>query len=179
MFCQFLQGRQLMSRPNLVSYNSSPFWNWKEGKLILTGFLSSVIHPSSLYYVWLSLIDYLVRYLGIPIKLFIYKYIIEDIQEISITKTCLHNFDPIKPHFYIVKLGFTGVYIIFLIVEAVLTSTTIYVLRNKKNIRFFYLEIFIFCVIKFSVYLNRHIFVMTITKRSLPEAPKEGEMKNK
>ena len=24
-------------------------------------------------------------------------------------------FDPIKPHFYIVKLGFTGVYIIFLI----------------------------------------------------------------
>ena len=28
-------------------------------------------------------------------------------------KTCLYNFDPIKPHFYIVKLGFTGVYIIF------------------------------------------------------------------
>ena len=23
------------------------------------------------------------------------------------------NFDPLKPHFYIVKLGFTGVYIIF------------------------------------------------------------------
>ena len=33
----------------------------------------------------------------------------------SITKTCLYNFDPFKPHFYIVKLGFTGVYIIFLI----------------------------------------------------------------
>ena len=33
----------------------------------------------------------------------------------SITKTCLYNFDPLKPHFYIVKLGFTGVYIIFLI----------------------------------------------------------------
>ena len=30
-------------------------------------------------------------------------------------KTCLHNFDPLKPHFYIVKLGFTGVYNIFLI----------------------------------------------------------------
>ena len=27
----------------------------------------------------------------------------------------LYNFDPIKPHFYIIKLGFTGVYIIFLI----------------------------------------------------------------
>ena len=32
-----------------------------------------------------------------------------------ITKTCLYNFDPLKPHFYIVKLGFSGVYIIFLI----------------------------------------------------------------
>ena len=31
-----------------------------------------------------------------------------------ITETCLCNFDPLKPHFYIVKLGFTGVYIIFL-----------------------------------------------------------------
>ena len=35
--------------------------------------------------------------------------------EITITKTYLYNFDPLKPHFYIVKLGFTGVYIIFLI----------------------------------------------------------------
>ena len=32
-----------------------------------------------------------------------------------ITKTRLYNFDPLKPHFYIVKLGFTGVYIIFLV----------------------------------------------------------------
>ena len=32
-----------------------------------------------------------------------------------ITKTRLYNFDPLKPHFYIVKLAFTGVYIIFLI----------------------------------------------------------------
>ena len=27
-----------------------------------------------------------------------------------ITKTCLNNFDSLKPHFYTVKLGFTGVY---------------------------------------------------------------------
>ena len=33
----------------------------------------------------------------------------------NITKTYLYNVDPFKPHFYIVKLGFTGVYIIFLI----------------------------------------------------------------
>ena len=32
-----------------------------------------------------------------------------------ITKTYLYNFDHLQPHFYIVKLGFTGVYIIFLI----------------------------------------------------------------
>ena len=33
----------------------------------------------------------------------------------NITKTRLYNFDPLKPHFYIVKLGFAGVYVIFLI----------------------------------------------------------------
>ena len=33
----------------------------------------------------------------------------------TITKTYLYNSDPLKPQFYIVKLEFTGVYIIFLI----------------------------------------------------------------
>ena len=36
-------------------------------------------------------------------------------QIILITKTYLYNLDPLKPYFSIVKLGFTGVYIIFLI----------------------------------------------------------------
>ena len=93
-----------------------------------------------------------------------------------ITKTCLYNFVPLKPHFYIVKFGFTGVYIIFLIsaqkhrlwvlvrtASAVLTSTTIYVLsRNLKNIRIFLCESFHFLVVKCSVYLNRHVFLMNI-----------------
>ena len=35
------------------------------------------------------------------------------IAKIFITKTCLYSFDPLKPHFYIVNLGFTGVYVIF------------------------------------------------------------------
>ena len=35
-------------------------------------------------------------------------------QLLHITKTCLYNFDPLKPHFYVVTLGFTGVCIIFL-----------------------------------------------------------------
>ena len=34
---------------------------------------------------------------------------------LAITKTYLYNFDPFKTHFYIVKLEFTRVYIIFLI----------------------------------------------------------------
>ena len=33
----------------------------------------------------------------------------------NITKTRIYNCDPLKPHFYIVKLGLTGVCIIFLI----------------------------------------------------------------
>ena len=40
---------------------------------------------------------------------------IMDTTKCIITKTCLYNIDPLKPHIYIVKLGFTGVYIIFLI----------------------------------------------------------------
>ena len=46
-----------------------------------------------------------------PVKLY---YVIVK-PDIYIAKTCLYNYDPLKPHFYIVKLGFTGVYIIFLI----------------------------------------------------------------
>ena len=38
-----------------------------------------------------------------------------DVIQQNIMKTQLYNFDPIKPNFYTVKLGFTGVYIIFLI----------------------------------------------------------------
>ena len=61
------------------------------------------------------------------------------VHHFEITKSYLYNYDPLKPPFYIVKLGFTGVYIIFLISaqnidcgyslepprlgEAVLTST--------------------------------------------------------
>ena len=36
--------------------------------------------------------------------------------ENHITKTRLYNFDPLKRLYYIVKLGFTGVYIIFFLV---------------------------------------------------------------
>ena len=84
------------------------------------------------------------------------------------TKTYLYNFDPLKPHFYIVKLGFTGVDIIFLISaeKQRLWVLTICVLSRKmKNIRFFLSDfVFIFLVVKFSIYLNRRVFVMHARK---------------
>ena len=83
-------------------------------------------------------------------------------KEISITKTCLYNFDPLKPHFNIVKLGFTGVYIILLISAQkhrlwVLVRTASQKYGEYQN---FLSEIFHFLVVKFSVYLNRRVFVM-------------------
>ena len=92
-----------------------------------------------------------------------------------ITKTCLYNFDPLKPHFYIVKLGFTGVYVIFLISSKNIDCG--YSLEPPRrggsneyhNLCFeqkyekyqnFSSEKFHFLVVKFSVYLNRRVFVM-------------------
>ena len=78
-----------------------------------------------------------------------------------ITKTRLYNFDPLKPHFYIVKLGFTGVYIIFLMLLKNIDCgyslepprrggsnkypQSMFWAEIWKNIRIFYLKIFIFC----------------------------------
>ena len=109
----------------------------------------------------------------------------------GITKTCLYNLDPLKPHFYIVKLGFTGVCIIFLISaqnidceysleppsaqkhrlwvlvrtagEAVLTSTHNLCFEQKyEKYQIFLSENFMFLEVKFSIYLNRHVFVMIV-----------------
>ena len=94
-----------------------------------------------------------------------------------IRTTCLYNFDPLKPHFYIVNLGFAGVYIIFLILlihadcgysleppqrggsneyqQSFLSS-------NINHIRIFYPNIFLLLVVKVLIYLNRRVFVMEI-----------------
>ena len=46
--------------------------------------------------------------------------------------------------------------------EAVLTSTHNLCFEQKyEKYKNFYLEIFLFLVVKFSIYLNRHVFVMT------------------
>ena len=93
---------------------------------------------------------------------------------LHITRTYLYNFDPRKPHFYIVKLGFTWVHIIFLIsakkhrlwvlVRTASNEYTFYVLsRNMKNIRVYLSENFQFLEVKFSICLNRCVLVMLDT----------------
>ena len=114
-----------------------------------------------------------------------------------ITKICLYNADPLKPHFYIVKLGFTGVYIIFLLLlknidcgyslepprclgKAVLTSTHNLCFEQKyKKYQNFYLKTFrfFFFVLKFSIHLNRHGFVMSLLFSSAPIASISGQRK--
>ena len=78
-----------------------------------------------------------------------------------ITKTCLYNFDPLKPHFYIVKLGFTGVYIIFLISAQ---KHRCFKQKYEKYSRFLS-ENFQFLEVKSSIYLNRLVFIMKREKR--------------
>ena len=84
-----------------------------------------------------------------------------------ITKTFLYNIDSFKPHFYVVKRGLTGVYIIFLISTQkyklwVLVRTTIYVLsKNMKNIRIFIWQLSGFGGKIFNILnLNRRVFEM-------------------
>ena len=103
--------------------------------------------------------------------------------EKCITKTCLYNFDPLKPHFYIVKLGFTGVYIIYFLflLENIDCGYSLEPPHrggsNKypqsmfwaeiwKISEFFLSENFQFLEVEFSIYLNRRVFVMRRLKMS-------------
>ena len=108
---------------------------------------------------------------------------------VYITKKSLYKFDPLKPHFYIVKLVNSGTCIHCFLISAKKTLKNIdcgYSLespwRGGSNVypqSMFWAEIwkiseflsenfrFFFLVIKFSVYLNRHVFVMIIVTTSL------------
>ena len=102
--------------------------------------------------------------------------------KLPITKTRLYNVDPLKPHFYIVKLGFTGVYIIGLI--SAQKHRLWYSLElprrggsNEYPQSMFWAEIwkiseflsekFHVLVVNFSVYLNRLVFIMHFLIRSV------------
>ena len=89
-------------------------------------------------------------------------------------KTCLYNFDPLKPHFYTIKLGFTEVYIIFLI--SAKKHRLWYSLEPPRRggsneypqamfiqkYQIFLSENFHFLVVKFSVYMNRLVFIVDL-----------------
>ena len=95
----------------------------------------------------------------------------------SVTKTYLYNFDPLEPHLYIVKLGFTGVYIIFLISaqkHRLWVSLepprrggsneypqSMFWAEIRKKLEFLSVK-FQFLVVKFSIFLNRRVFVMVV-----------------
>ena len=98
-----------------------------------------------------------------------------------ITKTYLYNFDPLKTHFYIVKLGFTGVYIIFLISAQNIDCGyslepprrggsneyhNLCIVQKYEKYLSFLSENFQFLEIKFSIYLNRRVFVMWTSANS-------------
>ena len=106
------------------------------------------------------------------------------------TKTSLYDTDPLKPHFYIVKLGLWGYTLFFLFLlkntdygyslepprwggsnaKAVLTSTHNLCFEQKyENYQRFLSENFQFLEVKFSIYLNRHVFVMYDCAASLAE----------
>ena len=93
-----------------------------------------------------------------------------------LTSPC--DVDPLTPHFYIVKLGFTGVYIIFLfllqnidcgytlepphLTEAVLkcTHNPCFEQKKKKIVNKFQLKIIIFTAMKNRCILHGRVFVM-------------------
>ena len=98
-----------------------------------------------------------------------------------ITKSCLYNFDPLKPHFYVVKLGFTGYTLLFLFLlknidcgyswEPPLRGgsheypQSVFCAEIWKISEFFIRKFSFFLVVKFSVYLNRRAFIMLLIWR--------------
>ena len=102
-----------------------------------------------------------------------------------ISKTSLYNFDPLKPHFYIVKLGFTASTLFFsyfcskhrlwilvrtasphskpinYILQCLTSTHNLYLEENYEKYQNFLSGNFKLLVVKFLVYLNRRVFVMT------------------
>ena len=90
-----------------------------------------------------------------------------------ITKTCLYNFDPLKPHFHVVKLRFTGGILYFFLLKSIYCGYSLEPPRrgasNEYPQSMFWTEIWqlffnwkfsFVLVVNFSVYLKRHVFVM-------------------
>ena len=87
---------------------------------------------------------------------------------LCIMETRLCNFDPLKPHFYIVKLGFTGVCISFLIsAQKIYCGYSLEPPQRGGSNEYpqcmFWAEMwkmFLYLVVKFSINLNRRVYEM-------------------
>ena len=93
-----------------------------------------------------------------------------------IMKTSPCNEDPLTSHFYIVKLGLTGVYMFFLfllqnldhwvLVRTASTCTHDLCFEQKKeNITIFHTKIIIFTMVKYCSILHRRVCVMYLFSR--------------
>ena len=106
---------------------------------------------------------------------FTYSTVVCETAYAPITKTCLYNYDPLKPHFYIVKLGLQGYILFFLFLLKNIDCGyslepprrggsdeyhNICFEQKYEKISEFLSENFQFLVVKFSIYLNRQVFVM-------------------
>ena len=69
---------------------------------------------------------------------------LETYHHFTIPKIGLYNFDPLKPHFYIVKLGFTGVYIVFFFLFLFKTYIAKQTIRMKCHAVFSLIIVFFF-----------------------------------
>ena len=122
-------------------------------------------------------------HINLNFRILVLKLIYTHSTDLAVTKSYLYNFEPLKPHFYIYKnigvyrgirycsyfwskQGF-WVHIRTASARRFKRVPSTYVLsRNMKNKRFFLSDFFfIFLVVKTSIYLNRRVFVMTISKR--------------
>ena len=97
-----------------------------------------------------------------------------------ITKTCLCNTESLKSHFYLVKLGFTGVYIISLFLLKNIDwgysleqphrggsneyPQSMFWAGIRKILNSFIWKFSFFLVVKFSIYLNRRVIVMCLSR---------------
>ena len=83
------------------------------------------------------------------------------------TKTCLYKVYPLKPHFYIVKLGLTGVCLFYFLIfdpkHILWVPTTNFLNKYIKNIDFFPTKFTILKVEKHSLY-----FVWTSFRNDFP-----------
>ena len=83
-------------------------------------------------------------------------------QHNHIMQTCPCNEDPLTPHLYIVKLGFTGIhfFLIFAPKHRLWVLTINVLSKNKKNIKNFHLKINISTAMKYCCILHGRVIVM-------------------